>query len=262
MSAPVRAAHRDAPGATLRTGATRFGTIVVVGGGCYGSYYVRQLARAAKAGAVAWRRLVVVDRDANCGVTKLEDFDAELVVSEWSEFFTQYLGAWGASAGSDPTDAVVPSPLMPHLMYEWIRDRCVERWPDRSVLTRPLSAPPPTPWQRASADGTHYVSFAEWTCPVNCIEPGLCPHTRGERTWSMPIAVREYVNSERSAGRELLGPFVFHCTHRAFGVGMVDVADVVAAESSIRSAAEAGAVDALIGTVSHCHGALNLLSIR
>ena len=46
----------------------RYGTIIVVGGGCYGSYYVRQLGRAAAAGAIACKRLVVVDRDPECRV--------------------------------------------------------------------------------------------------------------------------------------------------------------------------------------------------
>src|SRR3954468_6789507 len=48
----------------------RDGTIVVVGGGCYGSYYVRQLSRAADAGALSWERLVVVDRDPECRVAR------------------------------------------------------------------------------------------------------------------------------------------------------------------------------------------------
>jgi hypothetical protein len=48
-----------------------FGSIVVVGGGCYGGYYVRQLARAARAGAVHWRSLIVVDRDDDCAVARL-----------------------------------------------------------------------------------------------------------------------------------------------------------------------------------------------
>ena len=46
----------------------RFGDIVVVGGGCYGSYYVRQLRRARAAGAVAWDRLLVVDHDPGCAI--------------------------------------------------------------------------------------------------------------------------------------------------------------------------------------------------
>ena len=50
----------------------RYGTIIIVGGGCYGSYYLRQLRRAAVAGAIAWKRLVVVDRDPACRVARDE----------------------------------------------------------------------------------------------------------------------------------------------------------------------------------------------
>ena len=46
----------------------RYATIVVVGGGCYGGYYVRQLDRAARAGALEAERVVVVDRDPACAV--------------------------------------------------------------------------------------------------------------------------------------------------------------------------------------------------
>jgi len=55
-------------------------------------------------------------------------------------------------------------------------------------------------------------------------------------------------------------PLVFHCTHRTHGVGMIDVADVVDADAAI---AGVGARPAsfLIGTVSHCHGALRRLVV-
>jgi hypothetical protein len=46
----------------------RYGTIVVVGGGCYGSYYVRQLGRASSADALSAERVLVVDRDPACRV--------------------------------------------------------------------------------------------------------------------------------------------------------------------------------------------------
>ncbi len=47
----------------------RYGTIVVVGGGCYGSYYVRQLERAVERRAPSTiERIVVVDRDPGCAV--------------------------------------------------------------------------------------------------------------------------------------------------------------------------------------------------
>lgn len=244
-----------------------YGTIVVVGGGCYGSYYVRQLSRAAKAGALDFERLLVVDRDANCRVA-LETGEAAtegdtpapvVVVSEWTGFFDSYLA--GAARDGAGADAIVPSPLMPHLMYEWLLERARRRWPDRLVETRPLESEPPMPWQRRAEDGTHYVSYAEWTCPINCVEPATCPAIRRPRSWSMPPGVRAYVDAERARGRELAGPVIFHCTHRAYGVGMFDTSAVVAADRLVEQAGDEGSAEVLVGTVSHCHGALNVLAI-
>ena len=150
---------------------------------------------------------------------------------------------------------------MPHLLYDWVRDRAQLRWPHRAVETVPLGGKPDTPWQSAAPDGTHYASFATWTCPVNCIEPEICPHTRSDRTWTMPKAMEDYVAAERSVGRRIEGPLVFHCTHRAFGVGMIPVSSVVEADNAVAVMAEAGPRRFAVATVSHCHGAINVLSV-
>ena len=243
----------------------RFGTIVVVGGGCYGSYYVRQLARGRAAGALAWDRVVVVDRDPACMVAsrphELTAMDIVMETAEWGPFFARYLAAAAAGPADHDADAIVPSPLMPHLMAGWLLDRARARWPNRAVGTAPLESAPDVPWQRAGADQSHYVSFAEWMCPINCIEPARCPHTRGERHWSLPTALQGYVERERAAGRALEGPFVFHCAHRAFGVGMLDVRDVVAADRAIADRGAAGEAAFLVGTASHCHGALQRIVV-
>lgn len=257
----------EAAAPTSRERPLTFGTIVVVGGGCYGSYYVRQLQRAARANVVSWKRLLVVDRDDSCAVARslsalaTEDAPIELDVSDWRDFFRRYLDEAERDRAGTSADAIVPSPLMPHLMFEWIRDRARMRWPDRDVGTAPLSAPPPTPWQRATPDGPHYVSFAEWTCPINCIEPRICPHTRDLRSWSLPRTAAEYVEAERQLGRRLVGPVIFHCTHRAYGVGMFDTREVVAGDDTVRAAAEQASADVLVGTMSHCHGAFERLVI-
>src|SRR2546423_9319824 len=161
----------------------RFGTIIVVGGGCYGGYYVRQLGRAERAGALTWNALVVVDRDPACPVSQLSAAERpsalSLEVADWRDYFAGYLARAAAAPARHEQDAIVPSPLMPHLMADWLLDRARARWPGREVSTPPLAAAPKVPWQRAAADGTHYVSFAEWMCPINCVEPARCPHTKG-----------------------------------------------------------------------------------
>ena len=240
----------------------RFGDIVVVGGGCYGGYYVRQLRRARAAGAIAWRRLVVVDRDADCAVARAGGDDLTLVVRDWLLFFQEYLGAAALKgAAAVAGDAIVPSPLMPHLMSQWLVSRARARWPGRGVRVAPVGGALDVPWQRTGDDGTHYVSFATWECPINCVEPRTCPHTRGARAWSLPPTVRAFVETARLHGRRIDGPAVFHCAHRTHGVGMFDVADVVAADTLVARAGDGRAAEVLVGTVSHCHGALAVLEL-
>jgi hypothetical protein len=238
-----------------------YGDIVVVGGGCYGSYYVRQLRRARDAGAIRWERLVVVDRDGGCAVSSDAD-GVTLVVRDWTLFFNEYLAA-AAARGADAVraDAIVPSPLMPHLMSHWLVSRARARWPGRGIRIAPLDGALDVPWQRTGDDGTHYVSFATWECPINCVEPRTCPHTRGPRAWSLPPTVRAFVETARLHGRRIDGPAVFHCAHRAFGVGMFDVSAVVEADRLVEAAADGRAAEVLVGTVSHCHGALSVLEL-
>jgi hypothetical protein len=200
--------------------------------------------------------VTVVDRDPACAVARDVGANDALViisVSEWRDYFARYL-AVARGDGSARNDAIVPSPLMPHLLRDWLLDSARDRWPDRDVRTAPLDAPPNVPWERAAPDGTHYVSFATWMCPINCVEPDVCPHTKGPRDWSLAPTIRQHAASNGDA----LAPFLFQCTHRAYGVGMIDVRDVVAADDQIAAAGAGGrGVEVLVGTVSHCHGALS-----
>jgi hypothetical protein len=236
-----------------------FGTVIVVGGGCYGSYYVRQLHRAARADVIRADRVVVVDRDARCAAARTPEepspLRVELVVREWKEFFEDYLLNAAARPDAAASDAIVPSPLMPHLMGEWLVTRAREAFADR-VSTAPFDAVPAVPWERAGTDGSHYVSFATWMCPVNCVEPRICPHTKDVRDWSMPEHIAAY-----AARRPATESAVLFCRHRAYGVGMFDTSEVVEADRRVRSAGLRGSAEVIVGTVSHCHGALTRLVI-
>lgn len=236
-----------------------FGRVVVIGGGCYGRWYTRQLLRAIDRGALRLRELVVVDRDPACQVAGLlaagegAGTPVRVEVADWDG----YLARWLADGAVAADDAMVPSPLMPHLCLDWLIARARARWPGRPVTVEPLETPPDTPWQRAAPDGRHYVSYATWMCPVNCIEPAKCPETRGPRDWSLPPALHGW--AARTPG--VRGTVIFHCTHRTYGVGMVDAASIVEADRRVAAWGAQGPCRVLVGTVSHCHGALGLLAV-
>jgi len=252
----------------------QYASIIVVGGGCYGSYYVRQLQRAAHASAIVAERILVVDRNADCAVARSASapeqpfvIPVEMEIAEWQAFFPRYLTRASEQAGAPARDAIVPSPLMPHLMAEWLVARARDRWPAGRVETRPLEQLPEVPWERAGSDGTHYVSFATWTCPINCIEPRICPVTRNVRDWSLPVALETHgrerrIALEHRAATATFDVAVMHCRHRAYGVGMFDTADVLAADARIARAGAESDAEIVIGTVSHCHGALTRLCVQ
>ena len=234
------------------------GDVAIVGGGCYGTFYAGQLIRAAERGKTRFRRLLVVDRNPECRFAAEIGAapDRELVVADWGEFFDGWLGR---RRGAD--DVIVPSPLMPHLMYEWVVRRARGRWPGRSMETRPLTAALGTPYDAAAPDGTRYVSFADWLCPTHCIEPAICPVIRAPRTWEMGEAMEELV-ARLQATAPTAGPALFVCRHRVFGVGMFDAAEVLAGDRIVAEAGAApGEIDVLVGTVSGCHGAASLLHL-
>jgi hypothetical protein len=238
--------------------------VIVIGGGCYGTFYAGQLAKAKQRGRADYRSVVVVDRDPACRArAELGDApDRRFVTRDWSAYLADVLGGAARPQAEEPHDFVVPSPLMPHLMFEWVLTRARERWPDRAIQVVPVPGSLGTPYDRGAADGTRYVSFADWICPTHCIEPAICPAIGDTRTWEMGNAVRDLAARLRASGEPVFGPALFVCRHHVFGVGTFSVDAVLAGDDIVKRAGGSGdAAAVLVGTISSCHGALNLLRI-
>jgi hypothetical protein len=205
--------------------------------------------------------VLVVDHAANCqAATHVTVAGCELVVSRWDDFLDQYLDPV-LRDHDNLTDTIVPTPLMPHLLAHWLERQARTRWPRREVALVPAKTPLGTPYDRLHTDGVRYVSFADWLCPIHCVEPLLCPAIKAPRTWEMSEAVTSWTTAH---GREhaTAAPALFNCRHMAFGVGMYPAH---AAFDGFNGFVPVGdgpsGGDLVIGSISSCHGAIALLRV-
>jgi hypothetical protein len=211
--------------------------LVVIGGGRFGAYHARQLLKAVDRGLAA--RVVVVDRDPRCPAFEELAGRVEPVVSDW----TSYLRRWLPRA--DPADQLVPAPLAPHLVWEWLAGEL-----------RASPSPPPRGWglpyERPGPGGELYLSAAGWTCPATCVEPEHCPALHAPRDWDLADMLEE------EAGRRGYLPAVFRCLHFAAGVGTIPAGGLLAARDRLRAAA---AGEVIVATSSRCHAAVGALRL-
>jgi hypothetical protein len=216
--------------------------LAVIGGGCYGSYHARQLLKAIRAGRLRpGERLLVVDRDASCPAARelAGAREVSMVTADWDAFLRGWLAA---EAG--PDDRVVPAPLAPHLLWDWLAGE----------LAAERVEPPGgwgLPYERSPRTGELYLSAAGWTCPATCVEPAHCPALHAPRDWDLGDLIEE------RAGALGYRPAVFRCLQVAGGVGGVRVRDLLAAR-------EGAARDelVLVATSSRCHAAVGALRAR
>lgn len=107
-----------------------------------------------------------------------------------------------------------------------------------------------------------YVSHADWTCPVHCIEPATCPMIKAPRQWEMGDTVRDWT-ARRGSIAPTVGPVLFSCRHLTHGVGMYPVTQAFAALDQLSlEVQEHGRADLVVGSVSACHGAVGVIRVE
>lgn len=219
---------------------------VVISGGDDGALYVRQLLRAVDAGRLRTGAIHVVDRDPDCVAARTGRALVRLETAEWDDWLDARLDAF------DAEDHLVPYHWAPHLLLEWL-ERQARR--GGAVTRRDVApAPPGVPFERPTRDGARALSYATWVCPPTCIEPALCPHTRGPKDWSLCAHVEA-----SSAPHE---PLVLRCLHLVYGVATIPLAGLFAARARVLRGLGQGARRYLVATASHCHGLASVLDVR
>ncbi len=212
---------------------------IIIGGGETGVFYVRQLRRAVEAGRLQTEAIVVVDLDPSCLAAEVVGGAVRLEISAWSDWLFANLDADGAE------DHLVPYHWAPHLLIDWLRRHAEAAGAE--VGRDGELGEVGTPFERVTGDGGRALSFATWLCPPTCIEPDLCPHTRGPKDWSLA----ERLSATEGRADEAL---VFPCLHLIYAVATIPIATILAARERLLDGLAAGSRSYLVATASHCHG--------
>ena len=242
------AGGRDAGGTP---GPLRVATCVVIGGGPDGALYVRQLRRAMAAGRLHVERILVVDRDPACAARVEAAGEARVVFesADWQGWLAARLS--GLEAG----DQLVPYHWAPHLLLDWLARQAEQAG---SVVRRGGSIPARgLPFERETRQGDRALSYATWSCPPTCIEPALCPHTRGPKDWSLAHEMETV-----RPGDAWDGALVFPSFHLVWGVAAIPVGAIHAVRDRVLEAARLGRRRWLVTTASHCHGLAAVLEVE
>jgi len=213
-----------------------------------GATYVRQLLRAAAAGRLETDRIVVVDRDPACAVAERDDPRVRTETADWSPWLDAHLDEAG------PADHLVPYHWAPHLLLTWLEGQAARA----GARTARRTGPPPRglPYEATTTAGDRALSYASWVCPPTCIEPALCPHTRGAKDWSLAADLEAPSNGDAADDR-----IVFRCLHLVYGVGTIPIADILAARDRMIAGLQRGPRSYLVATSSHCHALATLLEV-
>jgi hypothetical protein len=221
---------------------------IVIGGGDVGAVYVRQLLRAVAAGRLDTDRIVVVDRDPACAAAQYADPRVRIETADWSKWLDAHLDDAGAG------DHLVPYHWAPHLLLTWLEAQAARA--GARTMRRPGPPARGLPYEAATSSGDRALSYASWICPPLCIEPALCPHTRGAKDWSLAADLET-----PRGGDAVFDRLVFRCLHLVYGVGTIPVADILRARDRLRAGLAHGPRAYLVATSSHCHALATVLEV-
>lgn len=221
--------------------------IIVIGGGCFGRAQTGRLLRAMEMGAIPRAVISIVDR--NDTPPAFSDFGnspgVEFVRSDWASFLDGYFSRYSAGSG----DMLVPAHIAPHLLFETARSY-LSRSTGLDTSEEKVTGRFDLPFDREGPGGIRYISAAAWLCPFACIEPEVCPATRGERSWDLSKLVPRVMDGKADLTA------VFKTEHYAWGVGTISCDSIADAYGQmVKTALSSGrGISVVVATTSNCHG--------
>ena len=235
--------------------------IIIIGGGCFGTFYTRELLKAKEEGQLDYSHLIIVDKNAGCQVVKeIHDPLAQIVPMEWAAYLKKYASNHFNNDSQEVlADLMVPSHWAPHLLGEMLFHRIQNDsdLPALRIEKMKFSKKIGPPYEKILANDDHAVSFATWECPSHCIEPKKCPTTKDDRDWEMGECLQSFFKDKS------LCYYSFFCCHLADEVAAIPMKEIYKEYVRLKEDIKKHKVYKFaMATHSSCHGLISFMEVH
>ena len=228
--------------------------IYIFGGHALSVNYYEILTAAKINGELTSGHIFCIDADPACTAKAL--IPQALICLSPAAFMAKYLcGDYAPQA----LDAIVPDHTAQHVFLKVFLDLVAAHGKYKAQLI-PLEEGPNTPFLRKAENNAIWaISYATWTCPSECPEPEICPHTKEPRSWDCG----ETLKPRQATSNNKTATHLFACAPLYQHIVQIPGASICQKIQVFeKSLTENPPEKVIVGTHSHCHGIIGHFSIE
>ncbi len=233
------------------------GDIYILGGKRQAALYRNLLMQAKKEKSLDYHKLYFVEPEE---VLK----KPEHIQKTYVDFLENYLSRNNsglprpeAPRNDGALDLLIPDHFAPHVLLQCFLEliKKDKRFFGYTIKMEPFQSPLPNPlhnipFQKILDSGIVALSFATWTCPLECEEGDVCPHIDKQRTWHFKDTFEEYTKHNPH-----LSSHLFFCEQLIHGIAAIPLQKIAQSWSHLESRLlQQKDTELFVATFSKCHG--------
>lgn len=215
------------------------------------SYYKKL--KAACGNELNYNELICVD-DKNT----VHDESIPLIKKSYTEFILDYLEDQNHY---HIDDTLIPDHTAKHVFLQVYLELINRHFPKLSTELSTIGSDFKPPFvYKSENDSIWALSYSTWTCPADCVEPDICPHTQKQRNWDFNKSLQK----QEFAQPNLNALFhKFSCQNILHEIAHIPMKDIIQNVSEYSYALQTNPPQkVLVATHSHCHGIIGQFRIE
>ncbi len=233
-----------------------YDSIYILGGHKLATSYFEKLTRAKAQKQIDFQNLYCVTDDPQAFIYQ-HAAKQSVVPQSFADFIKKFVLEKPIAAN----DALVPDHTAKHVMLQACLKIVETDFKTLKAKLTPLKSGFNTPFlHKSENDALWAVSYATWTCPPDCDEPSVCPHTAAKRDWDFNASLKNLYVELKSQN---VACYDFACETLFAEICHLPLVGIrtkfLGFKKELASVTEEKKF--LVATHSHCHGIMGLFSV-